>query len=429
MGMGTGVAVAVVVLSAPLHVLRPSDGFDVAVLNLLDVDAHNQRRRLIGAVAGRLWVRDGADAADNVALADRTRSSARGEPRRSRRMSAVGSWARQGGGEAYMQPTWNSWPHGSFITRLTPSTYSSRHTTHSLQPLHRRWKARPMFCDGISLARRLGTCVAGDPRGNVVFTFSSPPLRAARKDDERDGNAELIGGVTVAWYVLTGRRSTRLLGARHRRRRMRVRISSRVYTTVSVTSGDTTSTSSVSKNGDDVIVVGVRVIQRPLRCAAGGRGFFARDLAPAGIAAAAAVAIGLTAGVVVAVVMVVVVGTIRCSSPAGLSGIRAPESWRRSPAGTSGRDGGAAWPTRGADDGFGASDFGGDGPATACWRGNCGSSVVRSAAVVCDVNTDGMETLLVSPRCGVQYRVVIAREGHGGGAGVERENDYLWRTS
>ena len=41
-----------------------------------------------------------------------------------------------------MQPTWNSWPHGNFMTRLTPSTYSSRHTTHSLQPLQRRWKAR-----------------------------------------------------------------------------------------------------------------------------------------------------------------------------------------------------------------------------------------------------------------------------------------------
>lgn len=50
-----------------------------------------------------------------------------------------------GRGKPYMQPTWNSWPHGSFITRLTPSTYSSRHTTHSLQPLHRRWNARPMF--------------------------------------------------------------------------------------------------------------------------------------------------------------------------------------------------------------------------------------------------------------------------------------------
>ena len=31
----------------------------------------------------------------------------------------------------YMHSTWNSWPHGRLITRLSPSMYSSRQTTHS----------------------------------------------------------------------------------------------------------------------------------------------------------------------------------------------------------------------------------------------------------------------------------------------------------
>jgi hypothetical protein len=56
---------------------------------------------------------------------------------------------------------------------------------------------------------------------------------------------------------------------------MRERIKRSAYTTVSVTSGDTTRTSKVSKNGDDVIVVGVRVIHNPVRSAA--RGGFAGD--------------------------------------------------------------------------------------------------------------------------------------------------------
>ena len=31
----------------------------------------------------------------------------------------------------YMHSAWNSWPQGKLITLLTPSTYSSRQTTHS----------------------------------------------------------------------------------------------------------------------------------------------------------------------------------------------------------------------------------------------------------------------------------------------------------
>jgi hypothetical protein len=34
-------------------------------------------------------------------------------------------------GETYMQASWNSWPQGRLMTRLMPSSYSSRQTTHS----------------------------------------------------------------------------------------------------------------------------------------------------------------------------------------------------------------------------------------------------------------------------------------------------------
>jgi len=95
-----------------------------------------------------------------------------------------------------MQSTWNSWPHGSFITRLMPSTYSSRHTTHSLHPLQPRWKALPTFWEGEFVLRRWGACGVGALLGGTVVVFSSP-LRAAGSEDEREGNVALIGGVTV----------------------------------------------------------------------------------------------------------------------------------------------------------------------------------------------------------------------------------------
>lgn len=56
-------------------------------------------------------------------------------PRRERkgrkvaRMEKEGKW--YGERESYMQSAWNSCPHGNLITLLTPSTYSSKHTTHS----------------------------------------------------------------------------------------------------------------------------------------------------------------------------------------------------------------------------------------------------------------------------------------------------------
>jgi hypothetical protein len=40
-------------------------------------------------------------------------------------------FAGQRNGRTYMHASWNSWPQGKLITRLTPSTYSSKQTTHS----------------------------------------------------------------------------------------------------------------------------------------------------------------------------------------------------------------------------------------------------------------------------------------------------------
>lgn len=61
----------------------------------------------------------------------------------------------------------------------------------------------------------------------------------------------------------TGSLSTTDFGALQRRLRIRDRSSKRAYTTVSVTSGLTTSTRSVSKNGFVDTVVGVNVTQSP----------------------------------------------------------------------------------------------------------------------------------------------------------------------
>lgn len=44
--------------------------------------------------------------------------------------------------KTYMQSAWNSWPQGKLMTLLTPSTYSSRQTTHSTcRPMYFRHSA------------------------------------------------------------------------------------------------------------------------------------------------------------------------------------------------------------------------------------------------------------------------------------------------
>lgn len=47
--------------------------------------------------------------------------------------------------ETYMHSAWNSWPQGRLMTRLTPSMYSSKHTTHSRwrRPYRLRHSASP----------------------------------------------------------------------------------------------------------------------------------------------------------------------------------------------------------------------------------------------------------------------------------------------
>lgn len=74
---------------------------------------------------------------------------------------------------------------------------------------------------------------------------------------------ELAVWLSIVWYVRTGNRSTTDFGARHLLRRILDRRSKRAYTTVSVTRGDTTRTSSVSKKGEEDIEVCDSVTHSP----------------------------------------------------------------------------------------------------------------------------------------------------------------------
>src|ERR1700734_1001937 len=85
--------------------------------------------------------------AHHIAFADGARASAGDEPGRTvsttlaeiLRRKMVGAVnlletvvsGCKGGMRTYMHSAWNSWPQGKLITLLTPSTYSSRQTTHS----------------------------------------------------------------------------------------------------------------------------------------------------------------------------------------------------------------------------------------------------------------------------------------------------------
>jgi len=184
-----------------------------------------------------------------------------------------------------MHSAWNSCPHGRLITLLTPSTYSSKQTTHSLclPPYLRLHSAKPAArfsstCSklgGASSSDKLpeatGTSLAVLLLGRVCIILA--PELGSR------GVAALTVGVEIAlvvldgmpelgivWYVRTGSRSTTDFGARHRLRRIRERSSRSAYTTVRVTSGETTRTSKVSKNGEEDIDVGVNVTHRPSWC-------------------------------------------------------------------------------------------------------------------------------------------------------------------
>jgi hypothetical protein len=60
------------------------------------------------------------------------------------------------GDSTYMHSAWNSWPQGKLITRLWPSTYSSKHTTHSIcRPLYFFGRSRfrsPLASDTLAVA-------------------------------------------------------------------------------------------------------------------------------------------------------------------------------------------------------------------------------------------------------------------------------------
>ncbi len=100
-----------------------------------------------------------------------------------------------------MHSAWNSWPHGRLMTRLTPSTYSSRHTTHSTwRPLNFfhsrecRWSARdggdarpplPLFAGGVQedwMAARAAAAVGG---GAAAEPLSGTPVVVRERGRDR----------------------------------------------------------------------------------------------------------------------------------------------------------------------------------------------------------------------------------------------------
>lgn len=187
-----------------------------------------------------------------------------------------------------MQSAWNSWPQGSLITLLTPSTYSSKHTTHSTcLPMYFFHSAEmaPRSCPERP-ARGWGF-VGGAGRllgvGATKFALSKTPVVVLERGrglgglglglDCKSGVVDValggegilgdrLGDRATVWYVLTGNRSTTDLGALHLLRRILARRTSRAYTMESVTRGLMTRTRSVSKNGL-ALLVGVMVTQRP----------------------------------------------------------------------------------------------------------------------------------------------------------------------
>ena len=174
---------------------------------------------------------------DDVALADRACSSTRSKPRSTEkeyRLAIVSKSKRVL--TTYMHSAWNSCPQGKLITRLCPSTYSSKQTTHSTwRPVYfRRHKldesAFSLRVDACFALCELDTAPGGGDRARERTLPEA--LRWPKSGEvEVRGPGLVARGVLVAeedevlmvWYVLTGRRSTRDLGARHRLRRIRDR--------------------------------------------------------------------------------------------------------------------------------------------------------------------------------------------------------------
>ena len=138
-----------------------------------------------------------------------------------------------------MQSTWNSWPQGRLITWLTPSTYSSRHTTHStcrpIYFLHSAEKPPAPFSCSLLPCREdvrggVGTADVGVKR---LLSLSGTPVVVRDLGRDRRGgfcwSRGVVGDVldgdgcrgdglmdaATVWYVRTGSCSTTDFGALH----------------------------------------------------------------------------------------------------------------------------------------------------------------------------------------------------------------------
>lgn len=88
-----------------------------------------------------------------------------------------------------MQSAWNSWPQGRLMTLLTPSTYSSRQTTHStclpMYFLHSAEKPpAPFSCSFRALEDPDGVGTAA--LGARKFSLSSTPVVVLERGRGRD---------------------------------------------------------------------------------------------------------------------------------------------------------------------------------------------------------------------------------------------------
>lgn len=106
--------------------------------------------------------------------------------------------------QGVMQSAWNSWPHGKLITLLTPSTYSSRHTTHSTcRPIYFLHSAENPPAPFSNPDRRFvpdGSCGAGiiAVLGARKLGLSMTPVVVLERGRDRDGPCCSRGVMGVA---------------------------------------------------------------------------------------------------------------------------------------------------------------------------------------------------------------------------------------
>jgi hypothetical protein len=169
------------------------------------------------------------------------------------------------------------------MTLLTPSTYSSKQTTHSTcLPMcffhsldmpcvfFSREGGRADWVEPPAVSRSSGSGTPGEARDrgrDLEEPCSNGVVGEALVGEGGLGEGALGDGAgegATVWYVRTGSRSTTDFGALHLRIRIFTRNMSKAYTTVSVIKGLTTRTRRVSKKGL-VVPEGAMVTQRPSR--------------------------------------------------------------------------------------------------------------------------------------------------------------------